>query len=287
MSYMKLAKTRIQQLLDDYSDSAMENRVQKEIALSPECAGIRMYERPIVGISSATDHLYETYNDPSIIGEHYMQPDMWLKDAKSVISFFNPFTQHVKDSNAGGDYPSNEWMHGRIEGQAYVVAAAQHLAAYIRSKGYKAIVPIADGRYLVYTHPKIYSNWSERHAAYASGLGTFSRNRAIITEKGIAGRFCSVITDMTLDVDERHYTGIYDNCIMCGACQRSCPVEAINNHGKSHMPCKAFLDEVLAEHPPWYGCGKCQCGMPCESGIPRKVREVDYSSLLNINNGNL
>jgi len=35
------------------------------------------------------------------------------------------------------------------------------------------------------------SSWSERHAAYAAGLGTFSLNDALITPKGIAHRLGS------------------------------------------------------------------------------------------------
>jgi hypothetical protein len=51
------------------------------------------------------------------------------------------------------------------------------------------------------------------------------------------------------------------------------------------MPCKNFVDKIKAQHPPWYGCGKCQCGMPCESGIPPKNPKADYSVIKNIDNG--
>jgi epoxyqueuosine reductase QueG len=73
---------------------------------------------------------------------------------------------------------------------------------------------------------------------------------------------------------------------MCGACQGACPVDAINIHGKAHTPCNIFLEQVKAEHPPWYGCGKCQAGMPCESRIPPKNSKADYSIIKNIDNGN-
>jgi len=283
---MKIAKKYMVELLKEFSDISPHNIVPQEIALSPKCRGIRIFEEPIVGISSAQDEIYSTYTRPEAVGENYLLPSQWLEDAQSVISIFNPFTQHIKDSNVGGDYPSDEWLHGRIEGQAYVVAAAEALADYIRSIGGKALVPVADSRFNIYTDPKIYSNWSERHAAYIGGLGTFSRNRALITKRGIAGRFCSVITDIKLTPDKREYRGLYDNCAMCGACQKFCPVDAINEYGKSHIPCKKFLDEIKAEHPPWYGCGKCQAGMPCESGIPSKKTRVDYSKIKNFNNGN-
>ena len=80
--------------------------------------------------------------------------------------------------------PSLEWLHARIEGQTYIVAAAQALAEHLRSKAAEALVPAADERFEVYSEPKIYSNWSERHAAYIAGLGTFSLNRGFITQFG-------------------------------------------------------------------------------------------------------
>lgn len=283
---MEISKKDIAHFLQDFSDTSEHNRVSVDIALSPECAGIRMYEWPLVGVSSAQDEIYEKLKKPGVVGENYMLPVEWMGGAKSVISIFNPFTQHIKDSNAGGALPSHEWLHARIEGQAYIVAAAQALAEHLRSKGAQAMVPVADERFTVYDQPKIYSNWSERHAAYIAGLGTFSLNRAIITQKGIAGRFCSVITDIELTADKREYTGLYDHCSLCGVCCRVCPARAINEHGKAHVPCYTFLEKVNEHYPSYYGCGKCQCGMPCESTLPPKNTKADYSVVKNIGNEN-
>jgi epoxyqueuosine reductase len=283
---MNMLRTEILNFLQSFSDNSTHNIVPEDIALSLECAGIRMYEWPLVGVSSAQDEIYKKYKKPDIVGENYMLPCEWMDSAKSVISIFNPFTQHIKDSNAGGEMPSYKWLHARIEGQTYVVAAAQALAEYIRSKGGQAMVPVEDERFKVYQQPKIYSNWSERHAAYIAGLGTFSLNRALITKKGIAGRFCSVITDIEMTADEREYTEHYNNCSLCGACLRACPVDAINKNGKAHVPCYKFLEKVNEQFPSYYGCGKCQCGVPCESGIPQKNQKADYSEIKNIDDGN-
>lgn len=264
----------------------MHNKVSGDIALSHECAGIRMYNWPLVGVSSALDEIYRTFKNHDVVGENYMLPSEWMGGAQSVISIFNPFTQHIKDSNAGGDMPSREWLHGRIQGHEYIVAAAQALAEHLRLQGAQAMVPVADERFKVYPEPKIYSNWSERHAAYIAGLGTFSLNRAIITKKGIAGRFCSVITDVELAADTREYAGLYDNCSLCGACRRACPADAINKNGKAHVPCYKFLEQVNEQYLSYYGCGKCQCGMPCESAVPPRNPHADYSVIKNIDNGN-
>jgi epoxyqueuosine reductase QueG len=284
---MTIRKDEILDFLKDFSQNSPNNFIDKNIAIEPNCAGLKMYNPPIIGVSSATDELYKTYNKPHIIGENYLKPKEWLHNAKSVISIFNPFTKEVNDSNAKGNYPSNEWLHARIEGQIYIISAAKALAKYLKEKGSKAtIVPVSEERFTVYKEPKTYSNWSERHAAYAGGMGTFSLNRALITKKGMAGRFCSVITDIELAPDKRDYSEIYDNCIMCGACVKSCPAGAINNRGKSHTTCTPFLEKIFTENTPRYGCGKCQAGMPCESTIPIKGQYIDYSLIRNNSNGN-
>jgi len=283
---MHIAKADIEHFLQAFPDDSALNRVAEDIALAPACAGMRMYDAPLVDVSSARDPLYAECKKAHVVGEHHLLPTQWLDGAQNVISIFNPFTREVKDSNAGGGMPSLEWLHGRVHGQNYIVAAAQALAARLRSQGGRAVVPVADRRFAIYKEPKIYSNWSERHAAYIAGLGTFSLNRAVITHKGIAGRFCSVITDFELAADERQYTGLYDNCSLCGACRRACPARAINKHGKAHASCFGFLEMVNRTYPSYYGCGKCQCGMPCESGIPPKNLKADYSVVKNIDSGN-
>ena len=115
------------------------------------------------------------------------------------------------------------------------------------------------------------SNWSERHVAYIAGLGTFGLSRGLITEKGMAGRFGSLVTTAELPVTERPYTDLYEYCSRCGACIRRCPVGAITQEGKRHEPCSEYLAEMKHRFAPRYGCGKCQVKVPCMAGIPKKM----------------
>lgn len=113
------------------------------------------------------------------------------------------------------------------------------------------------------------SNWSERHAAYVCGLGTFGLSKGLITEKGMAGRFASIIIDTEMIPDKRAYAGIYDYCTMCGACVRRCPAGAISKeNGKNHNICNEWLQKMGKKYAPRYGCGLCQTKVPCESRIP-------------------
>lgn len=77
----------------------MENRlnyVSEEEAIAPEYAGLRMYDPPIWGYGDANDPMFEELKKKEAVGEQFLLPDAWLPDAKSVISFFIPFTDEVK-----------------------------------------------------------------------------------------------------------------------------------------------------------------------------------------------
>lgn len=111
------------------------------------------------------------------------------------------------------------------------------------------------------------SFWSERHVAYACGLGTFGLSKGIITEKGIAGRFSAIIIDETVQPDERKYKDIYENCSLCGTCVSRCPAKAICvETGKDHTACDKWLSATKQGH--YSACGLCQTGVPCEKGRP-------------------
>ena len=74
---------------------------------------------------------------------------------------------------------------------------------------------------------------SERHAAYAAGLGTFGLNSDLITPKGLAVQCGSVITDLVVPPTPRIYDNHYSNCLYywngsCQCCVCRCPSGAIN-----------------------------------------------------------
>ncbi len=255
-----------------YIENLPANRIEASYALRPELVGIKMFEPPLVCIGAADDPYFELCKQPHIVGEYHMTPKEWLPEAKSVISFFLPISDKVKTTNAQNwEWPSDEWMHARIEGQKNVVnGLTRHICELLISQGYQAVAPSLDERFTQYGRPIFSSNWSERHAAFACGLGTFSLSRGLITEKGIAGRFGSVITDCPLPVDVRPYTEYDEYCIHCGVCIDHCPAQAISlEEGKSNPDCATFVGKVLNFYEKKrYGCGKCQVDVPCESGIP-------------------
>ena len=245
----------------------------------PGIGSVTLYEMPLIGFGSADDGLFIRYKQPEIIGANYLTPKEWLPSAKTVVSFFLPFTEKVRQSNrASKTDPSLEWLYGRIEGQAFITQFMTGLKKLMDEKRIDSCVPMQDSRYGVqYETTSVNgvadfhadSRWSERHAAYACGLGTFGLTRALISEKGIAGRYASIIVSAEFQPDGRRYTGIDDYCIRCGACARKCPAHAISiENGKNNVLCKTYLLKMSEKYPPRYGCGKCQVGVPCECKAP-------------------
>lgn len=231
--------------------------------------GMEIYDAPLIGIASAKDSLFLKLKEEGVIGEQHMTPLEWMSNAKTVISYFLPFTEAIRKANRENkDLPAKEWLYGRVEGQIVNDELSKFLAEKIKESGEDAVIPAIDPRF----KDKNYrSNWSERHVAFIAGLGTFGLSKSLITEKGCAGRFGSVIVSVDLAPTERKYESTYEYCSECGACINRCPVHAIDKLGKKHEPCREFLDNVTkVRFAPRYGCGKCQTAVPCESRIPVK-----------------
>lgn len=272
-----------------FAANSPDNFISKEDAIYPCLAGMKIYDEPLVGFASAVDALFVTeFKKEGVIHPEYLSPQEWLPGAKTVISFFLPFTEEVRKSNRNRtDVPyepglpqicSAQWLHGRIEGQLCINKITDHIQLLLENAGFETVCPTTSGKHRLIT-PYI-STWSERHAAYAAGLGTFGLSKGLITKKGMAGRFGSVITNAEFEADLRPYTSPFEYCTMCGACMVKCPAGAIDKArgcalGKDQLICGSYgAGGALPPHGPnqrvRYGCGKCQCGVPCESGIPER-----------------
>lgn len=152
------------------------------------------------------------------------------------------------------------------------------MAESLAGMGLPSVVPAADPRF-AFSHVacersgpgdfRVESAWSERHAAFACGLGTFGLSRGLITERGMAGRFGSLVTAAPLEPTPRAYSGVDEWCTRCGACARRCPVGAIDaGRGKNNALCEGWCFEMDARFGLEDACGKCQVRVPCESRRP-------------------
>jgi len=256
----------IKKKIDDFVLNSPQNIVN-------ELGMLRIYDQPLVGVAGVEDVLWEKLKEPEVVGLHHLSPQEWLVGAKTIISYFLPFTQSIRRSNCSEGLPSTEWLYGRYEGEMFNIALCSFVVDLIEKAGGHAIAPALDKRFAVI---KRRSNWSERHVAFIAGLGTFSLNCSMITSSGSAGRYGSVIGDFALEPTKRLYKEVDEYCTKCGACIDRCPPRAISENGKDHGSCSHFLDEVRERYKPRYGCGKCQTAVPCEDRNPKaKVQRGD------------
>lgn len=272
-----MTKQDLIKIAENFIENSKENYISEEIAISKQVVGLKLFDAPIIAFGSADDEYFSLLKQPSVIGEHFMLPKEWLLKAKTIISIFLPFSEEVRKGNSRNmTWPSEEWLHARIEGQNLLMKLCLHLESELANVGYDSLVPVMDERFWSNTdgpehETNFTSNWSERHVAFVCGHGTFGLSKGLITKKGTAGRFGSIITELDLPLDNRDYKDIYEYCTMCGKCVKNCPVNAISREsGKNHALCSEFLDETKAKHDPRYACGKCQVRVLCEFRIPKK-----------------
>ncbi len=275
----------------------IQKTIQAFIANSPQNtlqnqAGDKAFETPLVGFSSGDDPLYEAFKDH--VGPFFITPselfavtfkDFSVKPEElTVISWILPHNRATKTDNRRQDfYPAERWARGRIFGEETNVQLRKYMAASLEEKGYKAVAPALAPQFSIRISPRYgyASTWSERHAAYASGLGTFGLCDGLITPVGKAMRVGSVITQISVPPTKRPYTDHHAYCLfytqgVCGKCITRCPVGAITEAGKNKELCYNHLFPVTEDYVKskyafdGYGCGLCQTGVPCESKIPHK-----------------
>ncbi|MBI2858816.1 MAG: hypothetical protein HYX90_07040 [Chloroflexi bacterium] len=192
---------------------------------------------------------------------------------------------------------SVRWNHTLWRGQPFVCDVSRHVVNRLRQIGFQAVAPEVESWYTVILVPSGNSiNFSQRHAAYAAGLGTFGLSDNFISEKGVATRCVAIVTNAPIPPTPRKYDYHYGACLFfnsgsCKACITRCPGGAITESSHDSEKCRKhrFEQEKIIEalgpdsgyKNPWGraktspGCGLCQTKVPCEQRIPvvRRTQE--------------
>lgn len=252
----------------------------------------RAWAEPLVGFSRGDDPLYQTFKDN--IGFFYWTPlEIFTKtfpnanvrpDELTVISWVLPHIETTKSDNRKQTaYPAERWVRARIFGEEANEKLRSHVAATLQQAGYEAVAPMLSPLFERKTSDRygFASTWSERHAAYASGLGTFGLCDGLITPKGKAMRCGSVVVRINIPPTNRLYNDHHAYCPffnkgLCGECIPRCPVGAITEAGHDKVKCRDYLRSKVTNYAKShfglegdaYGCGLCQTDVPCESKIP-------------------
>ncbi len=282
--------------LSEKPEETLVQEIQKFVSESPDNRQSRIdgsahFETPLIGFADAQDRLFQDFKN--IIGDFHLTPlevlqgsfpdehvGSWNK--ASVISWILPIPEATRKSNRQQTrYPSKAWAHTRTYGEEFNNKLREHLASFLRKEGFFAIAPMQSPVFEVLQSEKagFTSNWSERHVAYVSGLGTFGLSRGLITARGIAMRCGSVVTSLKLTPTERPYSNFQEYCLFyssgkCGRCIKRCPGKAISEKGQNKDQCMVHCSEVMEKSDEYDavmpGCGLCLTGVPCEAGIPKK-----------------
>jgi epoxyqueuosine reductase QueG len=253
------------------------------------------FEEPLIGFAAADDPLFSEYK--RVIGDFHLTPGeimentygVGIGDARTVVCWVLPISRATRASNRREEkMPSREWALTRAYGEHFNTRLRMHLVEMLGFWGTQAVAPLLCGMWRPVLDPRVgmASTWSERHAAYAAGLGTFSLNDGFITDKGIAHRCGSIVTNETITPTKRTCSDPWSNCLFsrngsCGLCIERCPVGAISRQGHDKEKCQAFVyGELRKSAGEVYGvmetgCGLCQTRVPCESRVPVGVERGD------------
>jgi epoxyqueuosine reductase len=282
----------LEKAIKDYVKNSPNNRF---IAFP----GDLIWDEPLVGFAEGSDPLFQQYK--TLIGDFHMTPREVMEmhiDARgwgdkrflsdiSVISFALPSALDTRLSNRKeSSVCSVKWNHTRWQGQEFIIRLSHYLVSLIEGTGYYAITPDLEKWFEVFKLPagQQVSKWSQRHIAYAAGLGTFSLSDGFITTKGVAVRLGSVVCNMALPATPRPYANHMAYCLFfnnaCRKCIDRCPADAISEKGHDRIKCAEYLTSTMEivkkegragyiGNKSYYGCGMCQTKVPCEDRIPR------------------
>jgi len=251
-----------------------------------------MWQDVIIGFGRGDDAYFDFLKED--IGEFHWSPEEAFKLGKKdadvaskdilVVSLGFQKAQKVKELNAEETKePTLRWVAARGEWETLVASISEKIVSDIESAGLKAVAieHISEFKRKRSEKYGIASNWSHRHVAFMCGLGTFGHCDGLITPKGKAMRFTTILIETDLEADIRSYEKYNEWCKRangdgCGVCIERCPVNALTADGHDKEKCEKFVqhvrDKALSEgvltSNTSTACGLCQCGTPCQDGIP-------------------
>lgn len=254
------------------------------------------YGDPLIGFVTGDDPIWDAYKEH--VGPFHWTPleafslafpeESVTPEELSVVSWVLPQTAATRsDQRKETELPSERWARARMMGEAFVNnGLRRHLLDRLEAQKIQALGPVLlpewsrrDSERFVFA-----STWSERHAAYAAGHGTFGLCDGLITPAGKAMRVGSLIIRQKLPASGRPYTSHREYCLffnsgICGKCIKRCPAGALSPAGHDKQKCKTYIRGVTAPFVKerfgfeGYGCGFCQVGVPCEAGIPPRPKK--------------
>jgi epoxyqueuosine reductase QueG len=279
----KDAALLIEDTIKDFISCSPLNRLHDE-------PGERAFEDYLLGFAGGADPIFADYKKhvgpfhwtPKEIFEMTFPGEVVDASELTVVSWILPHTSRTREDNSREHfYPAERWARARIYGEETNRSLRKAIVEALGSRGIMSVAPMLspywerrDSERFVYA-----STWSERHAAYAAGLGTFGLCDGLITPKGKAMRAGSLVARVAIEPTQRPYKDHNAYCLfyskgICGKCIKRCPAGALSRDGHDKVKCCEHIRKNTAPYVEsrfgfrGYGCGLCQTNVPCESKIP-------------------
>lgn len=285
-------QTRIIEFMSEQLDSP-----QNTINMNGEPA----WDNFLLGAAAGDDPIFGLYKE-AVGPEHYTPlelfravfPDAEARaDELSVLCWILPQRGESRSAEQDAKLPTERWARVKQFGEVFYNEMGANLEKFFAALGIPAVYPMGrpdivkrapSGKY------RLVSNWSERHACFAAGLGTFGLCDGLITPLGKAHRCGSIVVKARIPATLREYSDPHEYCPWftkhsCGLCAKRCPAGAISETGHNKELCKAYMESACAEYLNGLGltthaCGLCQTKVPCEDRIPGRARPELYRTFL-------
>jgi len=296
-------KVELEQFIIDFIASTELNRLPEKYGGGP------VFSTPRVGIARGDDPIYKKFKE--VVGPRHLTPlELWLACGQveipalelRIISIVFPYDDKIREESKntieirkGFILPQEIYSMARNYEKEIRQETCRQVINFLKNKGYRADASLLSVDNLI-TKGAFHSNWSERHIAFAAGLGTFSLSDALISEVGCNIRIVSVITDAPIEVTPRKSDDPYANCLFyakgtCKKCVERCIYGCISEKGHDRMMCaikygrvefrsSKRLEPMLKPHyrringvvihqlPTPTGCALCQFDIPCMDKNP-------------------
>ncbi len=261
-----------------------------------------IFSDPIFGASNGDDAIFHKFKE--VVGLKHLTPlEMWEANGFTgkaenirIVSIIFPYSNSIREASKNADkIPADEYCIGRNQADRFMDVVLKEVIKFFHKNGFIATSGMLSDTFNVKTGRKIYSNWSERHIAFAAGLGTFSLHEGLITEVGCNVRITSVLTNAPMIITKRVSNEPYGNCLFyskgtCKKCIERCPANAITEEGHDKFKCAEYgryiresvrerlkpyiqpkwtrFNGVLRKRQPPVGCAFCQFDVPCMGENP-------------------
>ena len=244
----------------------IEDRIREFIKKHEKSHNLEdIWQEPLFAYASADDPMFPELKE--IVSPKHFMPSDFMKNPKTVITYFLPFQEYVAESNSYGLYSSVEWARAYVETNRLIQLINTDIQLFMEENGFKStLIPATHN----FNEDTLISDWSQRHVAVIAGLGKFGLNRMLITQSGCCGRIGSIITDMQLEPTQRP---VGEYCLnkhnsTCTICVKKCvneslfEDEALYDRHKCYEMCLKNA-ERLGEVGLADVCGKCLSIVPC------------------------